>query len=252
MLDRVKRTLATEVKRGLRRFGVDISPYPPPDIPAWIAGITRRVEPYTMTSAARIASVCAAVEYVTRNAIAGDVVECGVWRGGSIMAAALALQHHGDTSRNLHLFDTFEGLPEPGEFDREAGTGRSARTLWADATADSPMRAIASLDDVRANLASVGYPSERIRFVQGKVESTIPSHAPGEIAILRLDTDWYESTRHELEHLYPRIARLGVLIIDDYGYWEGARKAVDEYVAANRLPLFLHRIDEGRIAIKTD
>lgn len=252
MLDRVKRTLATQVKRGLRRFGVDLCAYPPPDIPEWIAEIVRRVEPYTMTSAARIASVCYAVEYVTRNAIAGDVVECGVWRGGSMMAAALSLKHLGDTSRMLHLFDTFEGLPEPGEFDREAGTGRSASELWAEATEGSPMRSIASLRDVRANLASVGYPNERIRFVQGKVEATIPAHAPDKIAILRLDTDWYESTRHELEHLYPRLATRGVLIIDDYGYWDGARKAVDEYIAAHRLPLFLHRIDEGRIATKAD
>lgn len=253
MLNRLKRILATQAKRGLRRFGVDLYPYPPPDVPKWMAEIARRVEPYTLTSAERIASVCYAVEYVTRNAIAGDVVECGVWRGGSMMAAALSLQHLGDTSRTLHLFDTFEGMTKPGEFDREANTGRFASELLADASSGSPMRAIASLRDVRSNLQSAHYPGERIRFVQGKVEETIPAHAPDQIAILRLDTDWYESTRHELEHLYPRLANRGVLIIDDYGYWQGARKAVDEYIATHHLPLFLHRIDEtGRIAIKVD
>jgi hypothetical protein len=216
-----------------------------------MAEIARRVEPYTLTSAARIASVCDAVEYVTRNGIAGDVVECGVWRGGSMMAAALSLKHGGDTSRGLHLFDTFEGMTEPGDFDLESGTGRPASELLSAAPEGSPMRAVASLEDVRANLESVGYPSERIAFVQGRVETTIPAQAPDRIAILRLDTDWYESTRHELEHLYPRLAKGGVLIIDDYGYWQGARKAVDEYMAEHRLPLFLHRIDEtGRIAIK--
>jgi hypothetical protein len=216
-----------------------------------MAEIARRVEPYTMTSAERVISVCSAIEHVSRNAIPGDVVECGVWRGGSMMAAALSLKHCGDTSRTLHLFDTFEGMTEPGEFDREASTGRAAADLLSDAAEGSAMLARASLTDVRSNLASVDYPAERIVFVRGPVETTIPAQAPDRIAILRLDTDWYESTRHELEHLYPRLAKGGVLIIDDYGYWQGARKAVDEYINAHRLALFLHRIDEtGRIAIK--
>ena len=80
-------------------------------------------------------------------------------------------------------------------------------------------------------LHGTGYPPERIHFVRGPVEETLPAGAPDEIALLRLDTDWYESTRHELEHLYPRLAAGGVLLVDDYGHWEGARKAVDEYFA---------------------
>src|ERR1051325_10354963 len=87
--------------------------------------------------------------------------------------------------------------------------------------------------------------------LEGTVEETIPAQAPERIALLRLDTDWYESTRHELVHLYPRLVPGGVLIIDDYGHWEGARKAVDEYIAQNNLRLFLNRIDyAGRLAIK--
>jgi O-methyltransferase len=253
MLNRVKRTLASYAKRRLRRFGVDVHPYPPADIPPWMAEIAGRVEPYTLTSAERIASVCYAVEYVTHNAIPGDVVECGVWRGGSMMAAALSLKHFGDTSRKLHLFDTFEGMTKPGELDREASTGRPAAELLSDATESSPLWAIASLNDVRSNLQSIDYPTDHVRFVPGMVETTIPAQAPDKIAILRLDTDWYESTRHELEHLYPRLVKGGVLIIDDYGYWQGARKAVDEYIAVHKLPVFLHRIDEtGRIATKPD
>jgi len=97
----------------------------------------------------------------------------------------------------------------------------------------------------------VGYDPEKIRFVQGRVEDTLPRHAPDRIALLRLDTDWYESTRHELEHLFPRLAVGGVLILDDYGHWQGARQAVDEYVREHRLRLFLHRIDyAGRCAVK--
>jgi hypothetical protein len=83
------------------------------------------------------------------------------------------------------------------------------------------------------------------------VEKTLPSHAPAQIALLRLDTDWYASTRWELEHLFPRLSRNGVLIIDDYGHFKGARQAVDEHINLHKLPLLLNRIDySGRIAIK--
>ena len=90
-------------------------------------------------------------------------------------------------------------------------------------------------------------------MVPGLVEDTVPSQAPEVIALLRLDTDWYKSTWHELEHLYPRLSVGGVLIIDDYGHWEGARRAVDEFIEAKGLRLFLSRIDyTGRLAIKLD
>lgn len=109
----------------------------------------------------------------------------------------------------------------------------------------------ASIEDVRANLSGTGYDEARLHFVKGKVEDTIPEHAPEEIALLHLDTDWYESTRHELEHLYPRLARGGVLIIDDYGHWEGARRATDEFFTAAGIHLLLNRLDyTGRIAVK--
>jgi hypothetical protein len=85
----------------------------------------------------------------------------------------------------------------------------------------------------------------------GKVEDTIPADIPEKIALLRLDTDWYESTKHELIHLFPRLQKGGVLIIDDYGFWKGARKAVDEYFAENNIQILLNRIDDtGRMAIK--
>jgi hypothetical protein len=105
--------------------------------------------------------------------------------------------------------------------------------------------------EVRAALLGTGYPADRIHLVEGKVEDTLPEHAPERLALLRLDTDWYESTRHELQHLYPRLSPHGVLIIDDYGHWEGARKAVDEYFAASREPVFLHRVDyTARLVVK--
>jgi O-methyltransferase len=112
------------------------------------------------------------------------------------------------------------------------------------------MWAIASLDDVKAGFSSVDYPSERVHFVEGKVEDTIPAQAPDEIAILRLDTDWYESTRHELTHLYRRLAPGGVLIIDDYGTWKGSKDATDEFVAETGEPLLFVRTGRGRAAVK--
>ncbi|WP_395019644.1 TylF/MycF/NovP-related O-methyltransferase [Dongia sp.] len=218
------------------------------DQPDWIRGIIRKVTPFTMTSHERLASLCQAVAYVVKNRIEGDIIECGVWKGGSMMAAALALKHLGDTQRSLFLFDTFEGMSEPSEADVQASDKQTA-TAMQDQNADG--WCYSPIDEVRSNIQSVGYPSDKIHLIKGKVEDTIPYAFPKPFAILRLDTDWYESTRHELQHLYPQLVSRGALIIDDYGHWEGARRAVDEYIEANKLPLLLNRIDyTGRIAIK--
>jgi O-methyltransferase len=108
------------------------------------------------------------------------------------------------------------------------------------------------MNDVQTNMKQTNYPFSKIHFVQGKVEQTIPETIPSSIALLRLDTDWYESTYHELVHLFPKLVTGGVLIIDDYGHWQGARKAVDQYFAEQKTPILLNRIDyTGRIAIKS-
>lgn len=221
-----------------------------PDVDRRVVDIFNRVKPYTMTSPERVFALCDAVRYVAAASIEGAVVECGVWRGGSSMAAALMLGELGSVDRDLCLFDTFEGMSAPTEHDRRAG-GPAAADLLAASGKDAKVWAYSPLDEVRANLQSTGYPTERVHFIQGKVEDTIPEHAPDKIAILRLDTDWYESTRHELEHLFPRLAVGGVLIIDDYGAWEGARRAVDEFIDARKVRILLNRIDEtGRVGVK--
>jgi O-methyltransferase len=218
----------------------------PHDFSELDAEIWHRVRPYTMTSRERVYALLRAVEYVVRSSIPGAFVESGVWKGGSMMAAALTLLQLDVRDRELYLFDTFEGMPEPGPLDVKhdgapAAERYRAETAWASAP----------LEGVREAVLSTGYPSDRIRFVRGLVEDTIPGEAPADIALLRLDTDWYESTRHELECLYPRLASGGVLIIDDYGHWRGACKAVDEYVERNDLRLLLNRIDNtGRVAVK--
>jgi O-methyltransferase len=177
-------------------------------------------------------------------------VECGVWRGGSMMAVALTLLRLGVTNRDLYLFDTFAGMTDPGEHDLKH-SGERAADLLAGASHDSHVSAVAPLDEVQANMLDLGYPNERIHFVEGPVEETLPARAPDEIALLRLDTDWYSSTKHELVHLYPRLAPGGVLILDDYAYWQGARRAVDEYMAEHGLTLLLTRVDStARLAVK--
>lgn len=212
----------------------------------------RKVKTYTMTTPERIASLCNAVNYLVKNNIQGDFVECGVWRGGSTMAAIDTLLKAGDTSRTVYLYDTFEGMSEPTEHDKEL-SGNAADTLMQSSQREdaTSVWCYSALEEVQKNVGSLDYPAAKVHYVKGKVEDTIPQTLPSKIALLRLDTDWYESTAHELEHLYPLLVPGGVIIIDDYGHWEGARKAVDEYIAKHKLPLLLNRIDyTGRIGIK--
>jgi O-methyltransferase len=221
------------------------------DISPEIISTIEKVKPYSMTSSERLAALCEGVEYVCKNNVAGDFVECGVWKGGSCMAAALTFARLG-RDVPIWLYDTFEGMSEPTDLDRDSRTGASAAQLLARSkkfdTASS-VRAYSPLEQVQKNLATTGY--QRIKFIKGKVEDTIPSNIPDKICILRLDTDWYESTKHELQHLYPRLVSGGVLILDDYGHWAGARRAVDEYFAVQGLPMLLNRIDySGRIGVK--
>jgi hypothetical protein len=211
--------------------------------------IIQGVAPRTMTEHEKLYALIIAARYVVDHNIPGDIVECGVWRGGSMQAVARTLLARNVTDRELHLFDTFEGMPEPTERDRRYD-GTPALDLLERSEKTANIWAIASLEDVEAGMAETGYPTERVHYARGLVEDTIPAHAPGRIAILRLDTDWYDSTKHELEHLYDRVPSGGVLIMDDYGYWQGARQAVDEFVDRSGAPLLLLPAASGRIALK--
>ncbi len=220
--------------------------------------IVTRVRNYTMTSEARLASMIASTEYVVRAKVPGAFVECGVWRGGSAMAAMLRLLELGVNDRDFYLYDTFEGMTAPTEADVSEYSPPALAT-WKEAEKEGgkawdPLfnAKVFNEQDVRAALVATGYPAERMHFVKGKVEETLPATLPAGVALLRLDTDWYESTRHELLHLYPLVPQGGVLIIDDYGHWEGCRKAVDEYFSQPGVtPLLLNRIDYcGRVAVR--
>jgi hypothetical protein len=233
-----------------RRIGVNhrhVGPGFYDAIPTEDADIWHQVSPFTLTSPERVQALVDSVRYLERHQVAGAFVECGVWRGGSMMAAALALS--GAANREFFLFDTYEGMPPPSDVDIDY-TGNTAEHLLNDPSLAGDITSVAQLDEVRRNMASTNYPESKIHYIEGKVEDTVPERAPEQIALLRLDTDWYESTRHELHHLFPRLVSGGVLIVDDYGHWKGARRAVDEYLAETGIRLLLCRIDfTGRIAV---
>ena len=208
--------------------------------------------PYTMTSMANMYALYKGIQYVTKNQIHGDFVECGVWKGGSSMVAALTLLAMGDSTRRLWLYDTYAGMTEPGEQDIRIIDDMPAYSNWKDLQRkDSNLWNISPLEEVRANIYSTGYPKENIMFVQGKVEDTIPQSIPSGIALLRLDTDWYDSTYHELQHLFPILSDAGLVILDDYGWWQGAHQATDKYFSENEVKIYLSRVDTtSRVAVK--
>ncbi len=258
----MKRYFNTVIRPALRKFGIRTGLYRqksrkdeslPPDFDDVTVRIFHAVKEFTSTSPERISVLVDAVRYVVDNKIEGAMVECGVWRGGSTMAIALALKELGDETRDIYLYDTFAGMTAPTE-DDVAFSGASAELKFdkQKISDESSTWCLSTLDDTRESVLSTGYPEDKFHFVEGMVEDTIPATIPpGNIALLRLDTDWYESTKHELVHLFPLLADNGPLIIDDYGHWQGARKAVDEYFSENGFRIFLSRIDyTGRIGIK--
>lgn len=215
--------------------------------------IMSRCRPYTMTSDERLWALIQAVRYVNLNRIPGGLVECGVWRGGSAMAMALTSMSTGDIDRQIWLYDTFEGMTSPTDSDIELHTGRSASELLKGTppTPGNNVWAIASLEDVKTNVASTNYPASRINYRVGDVANTLLQDLPSEVAVLRLDTDWFESTRFELQRLYPKLVSGGVIIVDDYGHWGGARRAVDMYLSEMGPSPLIHRIDySGRLWVK--
>jgi O-methyltransferase len=206
-----------------------------------------QIKAYTVVEPERCYALYHAVRYIIMNGIQGDFAECGVWKGGSVMLIAHALMEAGTTDRKIYLYDTFEGMIKPGEND-----GDWEKAEWEKNKVNDQINnwCLSPLEEVEFNMSTIGYPPDNFIFIKGKVEQTIPETLPDKLALLRLDTDWYESTKHELNHLYPLLEKGGILIIDDYGAWQGARKAVDEYFAAHG-NVYLNRLDfTGRLVIK--
>jgi len=197
-----------------------------------------RKSKYTLTSMERCYSLYKAIQYITKGDILGDIVECGVWRGGSAMLAALTLIQNNQTHRKIYLYDTYEGMPKPTDKDVDIH-GTPYFLLWKK---EKELLTV-SLDEVKNNMLSTGYPKENIIFVKGMVEKTIPRTLPNKIALLCLGTDLYESTYHELTHLYQKVTTQEVVIIDDYGHFQGSQEPTDKYFSEESREVLFHRID---------
>jgi O-methyltransferase len=201
-----------------------------------------------MLSYDRLATLWHQVRYLDRNRISGDLVECGTFKGGAIGMMALAHLASGpEAVRGLHLFDSFEGLPEPradmdGENAVELAAGHGAGSLTTTGLFACSVNVPRRLLDER-----VRYPERLVHYHVGWFQQTLPSDSPSidKIGLLRLDGDWYDSTRVCLEYLFPKVVKHGVIVIDDYGFWQGCRRAVDEFLSSQCEPIMLHHIDSS-------
>lgn len=250
----MKEALKARMKNALRSRGIAVGRAVETTYSPEVRKTLDLVAPYTMTTPERLEALCAATEYIVKYDIPGAFVEAGVWRGGSSMAAAHTLLRLGAGDREFYMYDTYEGIPAPGAEDAVIGsTHEEVKAWWEAENADPAKEAwlTATVEEVRRNMALTGYDLDKVQTIAGMVEDTVPPTAPEQVALLRLDTDWYAPTKVELEVMFPRLSPGGVMIIDDYDYTEGARKAVDEYLAEYPHPVFLHRIDaHARLAIK--
>lgn len=256
--------LKQAVKRALGTFGLEvratggIPPYSPPveftkaDVAVMDLVAGNRL---SMVSRERLIATINACKHAVQNGVAGDFVECGVWRGGNSIAAKLTFENY-ESDKKVWLFDTFAGMTAPTAKDLAAPTGDAASKRFEESQRlDHNELCYASLEDVRRNFQTAGVRLDGVRFIKGDVAVTLSEAAnlPEAISVLRLDTDWYESTRRELEILYPRLTAGGSLLIDDFGFWEGARKAVEEYFADLRpgdRPLLHYTDHSGRMGVK--
>lgn len=245
-MDKIKASIAKLAERaGVKLVSVKYQKGPKPDMDPAFATLYEVCKAYTLIHVERMYSLYKAVQYVVKKGIPGDFVECGVWKGGASMMMAKTLMTMGETDRKIYMYDTYEGMTKPTEEDRSVMSGTvPVQEIWERSqSGDHNEWCYGPLEGVKAAMRSTGYPEDKIMFIKGQVEETIPGTMPGQIALLRLDTDWYSSTKHEMEHLFPLLVPGGVLILDDYGYWAGARQAVDEYLDKRKIALFLHRDD---------
>ncbi|MCH7944858.1 MAG: class I SAM-dependent methyltransferase [Armatimonadetes bacterium] len=240
------------VNRVLRRFGYEIRgrrTLHPPFVPEDFWDLNQRVAPLTKLRWEALYETYQAVRYVANAGVPGAIVECGVWRGGCSILMAETLARAGISNREVYMYDTFAGMPVPSTEDVSISTGETGISKYQRVQG----WVAASYEEVQSNVSGSAYPTSRFHLVKGLVEETIPDKAPAQIALLRLDTDLYSSTKHELTHLFPLLSTGGVLLVDDYGAWTGSRQALDTYLAAEGIDLFLMQnpIHGSVVAIKT-
>jgi O-methyltransferase len=205
----------------------------------------KKVRPYTMLSRERLYDIYNSIDYIIKNRIPGEIVEIGCWGGGALGLCHYALRKNKE-SRQIYGYDTFEGHPKPSRVDKDIwgqsqiqrfNQHKTSRRGWAKIT----------LQKVRKNLTAMGVKSRNIHLVKGKIEETAAKTYPKKIALLRIDVDWFEPTSHSLKFFYPKLSKKGVLIVDDYGHYQGCKEAVDSYFKKSK-PRHVH-IDYSCISI---
>ena len=207
----------------------------------------------SMCSTNNLYTTAIAAKYIAQNNIVGDFVECGVFRGGNAIIAAKIFKMY-KSENKVYLFDTFTGMSEPGKYDVKTSTKSPAQNKYSASKKEGYNNwAYASIEEVKENFKKLNLFDSNVIFIKGKVEDTLvqANQLPNAISFLRLDTDWYESTKIELDILYEKLIPGGILVIDDYANWNGVRKAVDEFFKELVPPIFFTLIDKGaRIGVK--
>lgn len=224
--------------------------------------IIKQIRPYTMLSEARLASLYTQVKYCEQHNIRGDYMECGVWKGGAVGLMALTNQLYGTKRRNLYLFDSFDDIcpPDP-ELD---GVRAIQDTLKYSNAADLHLSKSKHLKPIKGFydsiggkgtlsqnkkliISQIGYEKKYVHLYKGWFEDTIPkfSKEVNRLAILRIDADWYKSVSICLKYFCPKVVKGGFIIVDDYGYYEGCTRAVNEYFLEHHICLYPNRIDSG-------
>lgn len=208
---------------------------------------------YSMNPKIRMWALIQSIKYLVKNEIFGDIVETGVFKGGNLILIKKILDLYNPNSMiKIYGYDTFEGMTKPGKNDKDI-FGENPLNFWTkNANKNYNSWCYSSIEEVKKNFnIETSNNTFSLKLIKGKVEETLlkKENLPEKISLLRLDTDWYESSKIELEILYPRLVKGGVLIIDDYGHWQGVKKSVDEYFLNKNI--WLHYIDYGcRLLIK--
>jgi O-methyltransferase len=235
----VKNTLKRIINRTGHRLARTRTDGLPLDFSDDDACLVETVSPYTMTSPEAIRHLRDCVHYVSARGIPGAFVECGVWKGGSSMVAAITFKELGD-HRDVYLIDAFDlPIPPPMDLDTEHGGNR----VFGGATETKPYWAAVTAKAVAGHMKLTAYPENHVHIVKGLIADVVPYRTPDSISVLRLDTDTYESTIHNLRHLYPRLSDGGILILDDYGSHAGIRQAVSEYFNDPTTAPLIQRVD---------
>jgi O-methyltransferase len=245
------------------RFGYEIRRLQPPPsvsmLPDDVAAreAIARVRTHTMVTCEGLVSLYEQVIYCEAAGISGDFVECGVWKGGATGLMALANLQYGKNRRTIRLFDSFEGICEPDEKVDGERALREAKEFACNGSSKGRLVPLVGFYDAMGGIGTkencrfileqeLGYPAEFICYHTGWFQDVMPTaqQSVNQIAILRIDGDWYSSTKTCLDYMLPKVVRGGFIIVDDYGAYDGCRKAVDECLNTYPSRPFLHRVSD--------